>query len=52
MYSAKNIKNVFILIKDIPLCFNSHNKTVYYNKTQQYYIIIGILLWQHVSVFL
>jgi hypothetical protein len=42
---------VCILIEDTPLCFNSHNKT---NSlfSQKYYIIIGILLCHHVSIFL
>jgi len=25
MHGAKNVKNLFILIEDVPLCFNSHN---------------------------
>jgi hypothetical protein len=33
-----------ILMEYIPLCLISHNKTVYYVKTQ-YHIIIGISLW-------
>jgi hypothetical protein len=42
-----------ILIEDIPLRFNSKNKTKsLFCQTQQYYIIIGILLWQHISIFL
>jgi len=42
---------VCILIEDIPLCFNSQNKT---NSllSKKYYIIIGILLCRHVSIFL
>jgi len=33
--------------------YNGHNKitSLLYQKTQQYYIIICILLWQHVLVF-
>ena len=34
------------------LIFFAIKQTVYYVKKQQYYIIIGILLWQHVLVFL
>jgi hypothetical protein len=34
------VRVVFFLIEDIPLCFNRRNKTVYYVKTQQCYIII------------
>jgi len=32
--------------------FSQQNKYFFYLKTQQCYIIIGILLWQHASVLL
>ena len=46
--------NSFILFEDIPLCYNYNKKNKYFvtSKTQQYYIIIGILLWKRDSVFL
>ena len=54
MFPHDTDEHSFILVEDIPLCFSSKNKTKHFKitvKTQQC-INIGILLWQHVSVFL
>ena len=50
-FGHKNQPVNFILIEDIPLCFNSKSKTKYFKitvRTKQC-IHISILLWQHVA---
>jgi hypothetical protein len=46
------IPELRILIEDIPLCFNTHNKTVYTVRNTTIVYDIGVLLLQHVSAFL
>jgi len=52
LHSRQDYKRC-IVTEDVPLCFNTHNKT---NSLLRQITItvydIGILLWQHVSVFL